>query len=170
MNQCWLITNQNLWNIFQWNLNANTGIFIQENALENAVCKMTVILSHPYCDVGSYVKFTWYWTDCVFLLAKYEKRVLYIGEHLPRPPKDVQCCWIADKRALYINATAYSWTSVGFYRSVSGDDMNNVSSHSKRHIIIYGSCKLLQWDCHIWDTLSGLILGLPEPLRDVVTM
>ena len=37
--QCWHIVNQNLGNKFQWNLNQNTAIFIQENEFENIVCK-----------------------------------------------------------------------------------------------------------------------------------
>ena len=32
-----------------WHLNQNTTIFIQENALENVVCKMSAILSRPQC-------------------------------------------------------------------------------------------------------------------------
>ena len=34
---------------FQWNLNRNSFIFIQENAFENVVWKMTAILSRPKC-------------------------------------------------------------------------------------------------------------------------
>ena len=37
------------WNKFQWNLNQNIIIFIQENAFENVVCKMAPILSQPQC-------------------------------------------------------------------------------------------------------------------------
>ena len=33
----------------QWNLNRNSYIFIQENALENVVRKMSAILSRPQC-------------------------------------------------------------------------------------------------------------------------
>ena len=32
-----------------WNVNRNSYIFIQENALENVVCKVAAILSRPQC-------------------------------------------------------------------------------------------------------------------------
>ena len=50
LNQWWDIVNWNLRNKFQWNLERNSYIFIQENAFENVVCKMAVILSRPQCD------------------------------------------------------------------------------------------------------------------------
>ena len=49
LNQCWNIVNCNLRNKHQWNLNRNSYIFIQENAFENVVWKMTAILSRPQC-------------------------------------------------------------------------------------------------------------------------
>ena len=36
-------------NKFRWNSNRNSYIFIQENAFENIVCKIAVILSRPQC-------------------------------------------------------------------------------------------------------------------------
>ena len=45
LNQCWNIVNWTLSNKFQWNLNRNSYIFIQENAFENVVRKMVAILS-----------------------------------------------------------------------------------------------------------------------------
>ena len=36
-------------NKFQWNLNRNSNIFIQENGLEKIICKMLAILSRPQC-------------------------------------------------------------------------------------------------------------------------
>ena len=48
LNQCWHIIN---WNKFQWNLNHNTTIFIQENGINNVICKM-VILSPPQCVIS----------------------------------------------------------------------------------------------------------------------
>ena len=45
LNQCWIIVNWNPRNKFQWNLDQNTIIFIQENAIENVVCQMSAILS-----------------------------------------------------------------------------------------------------------------------------
>ena len=57
LNQCWVIVNWTLGNKFQWNFNQNTKLFIHENASENVVCEMAVILSrgkwvkvitHPY--------------------------------------------------------------------------------------------------------------------------
>ena len=41
--------NSTLGNKLQWNLNRNSFIFIQENAFENVVWKMTAILSRPQC-------------------------------------------------------------------------------------------------------------------------
>ena len=43
MNQWWLFVNWTLVNKFQWNLNQNTTIFIQENKFENAIYKMVAI-------------------------------------------------------------------------------------------------------------------------------
>ena len=39
LNQCWLIVNWTPVNKFQWNLNRNSIIFVQENAFENVVCQ-----------------------------------------------------------------------------------------------------------------------------------
>ena len=52
-----IVSDNGLWNIviwtrgkkFQWNLNRNLYIFIQENAFENVVWKMAAILSRPQC-------------------------------------------------------------------------------------------------------------------------
>ena len=49
LNQCWNIVNLTLGNKLQWNLNRNSFIFIQENAFENNVWKMSAILSWPQC-------------------------------------------------------------------------------------------------------------------------
>ena len=37
------------WNNLQWNINHNSNIFIQENALENVICEMASMLSRPQC-------------------------------------------------------------------------------------------------------------------------
>ena len=42
-----LVYNWIISNIFQWNLNRKTIIFIEENAFKNVVCKMVAILSQP---------------------------------------------------------------------------------------------------------------------------
>ena len=44
-----ILHNSNLRNTFQWNLKQNSYIFIQENAIENIVCELAVILSRPQC-------------------------------------------------------------------------------------------------------------------------
>ena len=49
LKQCWNIVNWTPGNRIQWNLNRNSYIFIQENALENVVWKMAAILSRPQC-------------------------------------------------------------------------------------------------------------------------
>ena len=46
---CWLTVNCTLRNKLQWNHNQNTKLFIQENAFENGVCKMSAILFRPQC-------------------------------------------------------------------------------------------------------------------------
>ena len=38
LNQCWRIVNWSHGNKFQWNMNRNSVIFIQENAFENVFC------------------------------------------------------------------------------------------------------------------------------------
>ena len=43
----WTIRNK-----LHWNFNQNSSIFIQENALEDAVCEMASILSRPQCVKG----------------------------------------------------------------------------------------------------------------------
>ena len=50
--QCWNIVKWTLRNKLQWNLNRNTHIIIQENALENIVWKMAAILSWSQCVKG----------------------------------------------------------------------------------------------------------------------
>ena len=40
-----MIVNWTIGNKFQWNLNQNSNIFIQENAFENVTWKMAAILS-----------------------------------------------------------------------------------------------------------------------------
>ena len=49
LNQCWNILNWIHRNKFHWKLNRNLYIFIQENAFENVVWKMSAILSRPQC-------------------------------------------------------------------------------------------------------------------------
>ena len=46
LNQYWLIDN---WTKLQWKFNHNLSFFFQENAFENAVCKMSAILFEPHC-------------------------------------------------------------------------------------------------------------------------
>ena len=49
LNQCWHIVSWTLGNKLQCNINGNSNIFIQENGLENVVCKKAAILSLPQC-------------------------------------------------------------------------------------------------------------------------
>ena len=53
VNQCWLIFSWNLWDKPQWKLNQNTTIFIQENALENVISKISVKIEPKYKDFHS---------------------------------------------------------------------------------------------------------------------
>ena len=48
LNQCSIIVNWTLANIFQWKFNQNTAIFIEENARENVVCELASILSRTF--------------------------------------------------------------------------------------------------------------------------
>ena len=52
LNKCWIIVNWTLVNIFQWNFNQNTTFFIDKNAFDNVVWKMSAILSRPQCVNG----------------------------------------------------------------------------------------------------------------------
>ena len=49
LNQCCKSVNWSLSNNLQWNFNWKSYIFVQVNAIENVVCKMSVILSRPQC-------------------------------------------------------------------------------------------------------------------------
>ena len=49
LNQCWIIVDWAIGNIFQWKLNQNTTIFIEENQFENVAWKMSAILSQAQC-------------------------------------------------------------------------------------------------------------------------
>ena len=49
LNQWWNVVNWTLGNKFQWHLNWNSYIFVQENASENVVWKIAAILSQPQC-------------------------------------------------------------------------------------------------------------------------
>ena len=44
LNQCWIVVNWTLRNKFQWNLNQNSNIFIQENVFEMSSAKR-----RPFC-------------------------------------------------------------------------------------------------------------------------
>ena len=49
LNECWNIVNWNPRNKLQWNINRNSYIFVQDNALENVIWKIAAILSRPQC-------------------------------------------------------------------------------------------------------------------------
>ena len=55
LNQWLNIVNWTLRNTFQWHLNRNLNIFIEENTFENVVCEMAAILFRPQC-VKTWVK------------------------------------------------------------------------------------------------------------------
>ena len=71
----------------QWNFNRNSYIFIQENAFENVVCKMTAILFRPQYDHVS-KSTTCYrrgWCQChglyiLFWGAQCEKTLIYVTD------------------------------------------------------------------------------------------
>ena len=86
LNQCWIVVNWTLKNIFQWKSNQNTTIFIEENARQNVVCEMASILSRPQC-----VNIFWLWqighhyADDIF-------KCIFLNENV----------WIARKKSLNI--------------------------------------------------------------------
>ena len=47
LNQCCIDLSWTPGNKFQWNWSQSTAIFIQENMIENAVCKMSSVLCQP---------------------------------------------------------------------------------------------------------------------------
>ena len=70
LNQCWVICNWAIGNIFQWNFNQNSTICIEKNPFENAVWNMSAILSWPQCvnrspgvNVSCIYKLYWYQSD-----------------------------------------------------------------------------------------------------------
>ena len=59
LNQCLNIVNWTLGNKLQWNFNRNWNIFIQENALENVVCRWQAFcLGHNVLKLWMFVWFT----------------------------------------------------------------------------------------------------------------
>ena len=48
LSQCWNIVNLTHRNKLQWNINRNSYIFIQENALENIICEISVTIFAYY--------------------------------------------------------------------------------------------------------------------------
>ena len=50
LNYCWLIVTWILMNTFKWKFDQYTAIFTQENALENFICKIAIILSRHRCE------------------------------------------------------------------------------------------------------------------------
>ena len=61
----WIIVIWTLGNKLQWNSNRNQFIFIQENAFENVVWKMVVILSRSQCVNGPSCTGFWLYHVCV---------------------------------------------------------------------------------------------------------
>ena len=59
LNQCWRIVNYTLRNKFQWNLDRNSNIFIQEMCLKMSSAKMAVILSRERCVNGRNDIYIW---------------------------------------------------------------------------------------------------------------
>ena len=76
--QCWNIVNWTSGNKFQWNLNQNLYIFIQENAFENVVWNMVFILSRPQC-----VKPQPFWSGphCNTKMSSYQYRKSHHGDN-----------------------------------------------------------------------------------------
>ena len=84
LNQHWNIVNLNLRNKLQWKFHRNSNIFIEENALENVVCKMASILSQTQSvdnkmTTVSLMKY-------IFLCVKCCNFDLNFTEHSPRGP------------------------------------------------------------------------------------
>ena len=56
LNQFWNSVNWTLGDIFQRNYNQNKKVFIKQNAFENVVWKMAVVLSWPQCGSSHMIK------------------------------------------------------------------------------------------------------------------
>ena len=87
LNQCWDIFNCTLRNELLWNFNQNTKLFVHENAFENIVYEMVVILPR-----GRWVN--WYgpsvaiWHDFLLLFLE-GHHIWWQAEEAPSPIDDV---------------------------------------------------------------------------------
>ena len=83
-----IFVNWTLGNIFQWNLNQNRTIFLQESAFENVVIKvMTILFQHAQ---PQYVK--WLYSKCNWVISWninymfFVNFVIYVGMQIPSCP------------------------------------------------------------------------------------
>ena len=53
LNKCWNVVNWTLMDALQWSSYRNSNLFIQENAFENIVWKISAILSRSQCVKGN---------------------------------------------------------------------------------------------------------------------
>ena len=90
LNQCWLVVNWTLGNKCQWKFDENETIFIQQNELENIICKKAAILSQPQCVNG-----------CVF-------HSLQPKPNTSKPAKDTSRAYMTRQKPLYHNCQLWA--------------------------------------------------------------
>ena len=101
-------------NIFQWNSNKNTIIFIQENAFENIVCEMAAILSQkdPYIGSGH--------GGVTVLLPGFTKP----GNKTVAPPwPDPHYLWLEKLKAVSGTAVNIKWPTVPYVDNTTSCQM-----------------------------------------------
>ena len=116
----WNIVNRTLRNKLQWNSYQNTNLFIHENAFQNVVWEMVVILSRGRCvnkqtqDVPKIMQ----WFGVQFVLHREKDRDVMAPatENLTLDPKDLVLFakrWISkiDTWYIYIYIYSYIWIS-----------------------------------------------------------
>ena len=92
LNQCLDIVNWSLRNKFQWNLNQNSHIFIQENAFENVFWKMAAISYQSQCVKTQ----TW---SLLFLITETDWQISSLfDDFFEERVKFSQCFFYHDRR------------------------------------------------------------------------
>ena len=143
LNQCLIIVNWTLANIFQWKFNQNTAIFIEENARETVVCEMASILSRPQC-----VKASWhgcaFWNTGPFVRGTTGERYkgLIMRGCVFSSLSVWTCCWTNSRDTVYNQyQEKIIWKDIYIYMHVSGSWIN-------------------QHQLMIWDALAPIMTSL----------
>ena len=128
LNQCWNIVNWILENKLQWDFNRNSNIFIQENAVQNVVCKMASILSRPQC------------VKCISLKSNLNLLVKLLSLSIYIEKVWCVCCHLMG--SLVFKYYCYLW------------GLDNCGSHKRRWAIISNKiCYLLTLQLKLYFTI-----------------